>query len=86
MDVFSGDTLTSTLPLEMSRTFFISVEAPETLLILQALRLVLRIKVQMYTDNEHKNIPKIQIHLRKYWICILCIDDFKILKIFNKLS
>ena len=28
-----------TLPLEMSRTFFDSVEAPEALLILQALRL-----------------------------------------------
>ena len=38
------------------------------------------------TDNEHTNIPKIQIHLRKCWILYTLHNDFKILKILNKLS
>ena len=75
------------------RYFFDSAEAPEALLILQALRLNAvhkRIKVHLRQDQDL--IVSIKIYLKyKYTygnagFCVLCIDDFKILKNFKKLS
>ena len=78
-------------PLEASRTFFDTVEAPEALFILQALRLSAvyeRIKVHLGQGQD----LIMQIYFKyKYTyenagFCILCIDEFKILKFSNKLS
>ena len=90
MDVFLG---TPPPPLETSRTFFDSAEAPEALFILQALGLSVVYKsINIHLGQDQDLIMSIQIYLKyKYTyenagFCILSIDDFKILKIFNKLS
>ena len=70
-------------PLETSRTFFDFIEAPGALFIFQPLRLI----VVPGPDNEHTHIYlKYKYTHENAGFCALCIDDFKILKIFNKLS
>ena len=72
---------------------FDSAEAPEELFILQTLRLNIVYKsIKVHLGQGQDIIISIQIYLKyKYpsenaGFCILCIDDFRILKIFNKLS
>ena len=71
-------------PLETSRTFFDFFR-----FILQALRLTVVYKsIKVHLGQTQELIMSIHIYLKcKYtyenaWFCILCIDDFKILKIF----
>ena len=93
MDVFLGISHPPPPPLETSRTFFDSAEAPEALFILPALGLSVMYKsINIHLGQGQDLIMSIKIYLiYKYTyenagFCILCIDDFKILKIFNKLS
>ena len=72
---------------------FDSAEAPKALFILQVLRLSVEYKsINVHLGQSQDQIMSIQIYLEyKYTyenagFCILCIEDFKILKIFNKLS
>ena len=78
-------------PLETSRTFFDSIEVPEASLILQALRLSVVYKsINVHLGQGQDLIMSIKIYLKynnqNVGFCILCIDDFKIVKILNKLS
>ena len=90
MDVFPTPPHPS---LETSRTSFNSVKASEALLILHALKLsVVYESINVHLGQSQDLIMSIKIYLKyKYTykntgFCILCIDDFKILKFFNKLS
>ena len=89
---FSGYSPPTTPPLlfETSRTFFSCAKAPEALFILQALRLSVVYKsINVHLGQGQDLIMSTQIYLKyKYTnenaiFCILCIDDFKILKIFQ---
>ena len=80
-------------PLETSRTFFDTVEAPEALFIVQALRLSAVYKsLKIHLGKRHDLKMSIQIYYKyKYTyanagFCIPCIDEFKILKFSNRLS
>ena len=77
-------------PLETSHTFLISAEASEALFIVQALRLSAVYKSTL--GARPGLIISIQIYFKyKYTyenagVCILCIDEFKILQFSNRLS
>ena len=80
-------------PLETSRTFFDTIEAPEALFIVQALRLSAGYKsIEVHLGQGQNLKMGIQISFKyKYTyenagVCIPCIDKFKILKFSNKLS
>ena len=74
--------------------FFRLCETPEALLILQALRLmsVVHKRIKVHLGQGQNLIVSIKIYLKyKYTdenagFCVLCIDDFKILKNLSKLS
>ena len=81
------------LVLETSRTFSDTAEAPEALFIAQALRLRAVYKsIKVHLGQGQDLIVSIQIYfMYKYTyknagFCILCIDEFKILKFSNRLS
>ena len=74
-------------PLETSRTFFDTTEAPAALFIVQALRLSAVYKsIKVHLRQGQDQIMSIQIYFKyKYTyenagFCILCMDVFKILK------
>ena len=80
-------------PLETSRTFFDTVEAHEALFIVQILRLSAVYKsIKVHLGQGQDLTMNIQIYFKyKYTyenagFCILCIDEFKILKFSNRLS
>ena len=79
-------------PLERSRAFLDSAGGPEVLFIVQALRLSAVYKsIKIHLGQSQDLIMSIQIHFKyKYTyenvgFCILCIDEFKILKFSNRL-
>ena len=81
------------IPLRNVTHFFRVCEAPEALLILQALRLsVVYERIKVHLGQAQDLIVSIKIYLEYNYtyenagFCVLCIDDFKILKNFNKLS
>ena len=81
MDVFLG--ILSSRPLETSRNFFDSAEAPEALFILKALRLSVVYKsINVHLGQGQDLIMSIQVY-ENVGFCILCIADFKILEIFQ---
>ena len=88
---FSGDPPPTNAPfLKRHALFSALAEAPEALFILQALRLSVVYKsINVHLGQGQDLIMSIQIYLKyKYTnenavFCILCIDDFKILKIFQ---
>ena len=72
------------LPLETSRTFFDSAEAPKALFIVKALRLSAVYKsIKVHLEQGQDLIMSTQIYFKyKYTyknagFCILCIDEFK---------
>ena len=65
-------------PLETSRTLFDTVEAPEALFIVQALRLsaVYKSTLRARPDSKHTNILKYQYTYENAGFCILYLDRY----------